>query len=95
MRVFALTVFVFVAVCAQLAVADEQGMSPRGRGHNVAQKKAEILQYIEERIANSKLEMTCVQSAQSHDELKACREKYRPQHKNNRGENNRQPWPDH
>ena len=49
-----------------------------GSGQTVEQKKAEIMQHIEERITNSQAEKVCVQSAQSHDELKSCREKYRP-----------------
>lgn len=49
-----------------------------GQKMTVAQKKAEILAHIDERISNSQAEKVCVQGASSHDELRACREKYRP-----------------
>ncbi len=48
------------------------------QGQTVEQKKAEIIQHIEERISNSQAEKSCVQSAQTHDSIKACRDKYRP-----------------
>jgi hypothetical protein len=54
------------------------GQGP-GQGQTVAQKKAEILAHIEQRITNSQAEKTCIQSATTHDALHACREKYRPQ----------------
>jgi hypothetical protein len=60
------------------AFAAESDTGPQGGGQSVTQKKSEILQHIEQRIANSTLEKACVQAAQSHDSLKACREKYRP-----------------
>ncbi|MBT0666060.1 hypothetical protein KI809_17240 [Geobacter pelophilus] len=59
--------------------AADSTKSPKGQGQTLVQKKAEIAQHIEERIANSQLEKSCVQAAQSHDELQSCREKYRPQ----------------
>lgn len=74
-----------VAVAVQAYSADEQSSTPRGNGKGIEQKKAEIIRHIEERIANSKLELTCVQSAKSHDELKACREKYKPRHNQGQG----------
>jgi hypothetical protein len=57
-----------------------QGIQNResGQGQTVEHKKAEIIRHIEERITNSQAEKVCVQAAQSHDELRACREKYRP-----------------
>lgn len=55
----------------------------QGQGQSIEQKKAEMLQHIEERITNSQAEMVCVKSALSHEELRACREKYRPQQQKN------------
>ena len=59
----------------------ERGGNQQGKGMTVTQKKAEILAHIDERISNSQAEKACVQSAQTHDALHACREKYRPQNK--------------
>lgn len=70
------------------AFAADTPTTTKGSGHGIEQKKTEILQHIQERITNSQAEMTCVKSAQSHDELKACREKYRTQHKNDRSDKN-------
>ena len=63
------------------AYAADSNTNPQGSGQNIAQKKAEILQHIDQRIANSQSEKVCVQAAKSHDEIKACREKYRPKPK--------------
>jgi len=70
------------------AFAADSPTTTKSPGRGIEQKKAEILQHIQERITNSQAEMTCVKSAQSHDDLKACREKYRPQHKNDRSDKN-------
>ena len=59
------------------ATASDSGAEPRG-GRNIEQNKAEILQHIQERITNSQAEMACVNAAASHEEFKACHEKYRP-----------------
>jgi hypothetical protein len=73
---------VIVALCAGMSVmpvyALESNPPPQGTGENFQQKKAGILQHIDKRIASSQEEKVCVQSAQSHNELKACRDKYRP-----------------
>lgn len=58
-------------------VTDRANRSP-GAGQSVEQKKAEIIQHIEARLTSSQAEIVCVQAAQSHDELRNCREKYRP-----------------
>ncbi len=65
-----------VSVTAALA-ADNSG-SPQGTERNIEQKRAEILQHIAQRIALSQEEITCVKTAQSHDEFRTCRDKYRP-----------------
>jgi hypothetical protein len=63
------------------AYAVDSTTDPQGSGQNIEQKKSEILQHIDQRIANSQAEKVCVQAAKSHDEIKACREKYRPKSK--------------
>ncbi len=66
-------------ICSVPAIAADTTTGGKGQGMTVEQKKAEILQHIQERITNSQAEMTCVKAATSHDQLMACREKYRPQ----------------
>ena len=75
----ALIAAALTVVCFVPSFAADSPKTPKGQGQTVEQKKAEIIQHIEERIANSQLEKSCVQAAQSHDELQSCREKYRPQ----------------
>jgi hypothetical protein len=67
-----------IVACSTMVYAAGGESDSQGSGQNIAQKKSEILQHIDQRIANSTLEKACVQAAQSHDSLKACREKYRP-----------------
>ena len=53
------------------------GQGP-GQGQNLEQMKSNILQRIDQRIARSQEEKVCVQSAKSHIEIKACRDRFRP-----------------
>jgi hypothetical protein len=82
----ALIAAALTGICVITAFAADSSTNPQGSGQNLAQKKAEILKHIDLRIANSQEEKVCVQAAQSHDGLVACREKYRPKaredHKN-------------
>lgn len=68
----------FICICAIQATASDSGIDQHGGGRNVEQKKTEILQHIQERITNSQAEMACVNAAASHEEFKACHDKYRP-----------------
>ncbi len=68
-----------LTACTVQAFAEIGTTDQKGRAMSVEQKKAEILQHIQKRIANIQAEMACVNSAQSHEDLRACREKYRPQ----------------
>ena len=61
--------------------ADTTTPSPR---LTVGQKRAEMLEKLNEKIARVQQEMACVQAASSHGELKACREKFRPEQKEER-----------
>jgi hypothetical protein len=69
----------FTVFCVTHAFAADTNIHPNGQGKNFEQKKAEILQHIEQKIVRDQEEKACVQSAKSHDELKACREKFRPE----------------
>lgn len=66
-----------------LAAVTPGGGPPRtdqgGAPNTVEQRKVAALQHIEERIANSLLEKSCVQTAQTDETLRACHEQYRPQ----------------
>lgn len=81
MKTTVLIAVLLTVAAGQVWSAEEQGTAGRGNAKGIDQKKAEIVRHIEDRIANSKLELVCVQGAASHDALKACREKYRPQHR--------------
>jgi len=78
---------IFAGVCAIPAFAADNGNRPQGpgqgqgpgggQGQNYEQRKAEILKHIDQKIARNQEEKGCVQAAKSHDDLKACREKFR------------------
>lgn len=70
-----------ISICAIQAGATDINTNKQGAGQNIEQKKSEIVQHIQERITNSQAEISCVKAAQSHEELKICREKYRPAQK--------------
>ncbi len=70
----------FICICAISASAAHSDSNHQ----NIEQKKTEILQHIQERITNSEAEIVCVKSAQSHDELRTCKEKFRPPLKNDK-----------
>jgi hypothetical protein len=57
------------------AFAADNAPQPGEPGPSFEQRKADILKRIDERIARSQEEKTCVQAAKNHDDLKACREK--------------------
>lgn len=58
--------------------ANDRESRLQGSADNLLQKKTEIIQHIEERISNSQSEKICVQAAQSQEEIRTCRDKYRP-----------------
>lgn len=61
------------------AFADDNAPQPKGKGPgpNFEQRKSDILKRIDERIARNQEEKTCVQAAKNHDDLKACRDKFK------------------
>ena len=62
------------------------GFTAEGKGdpQNFEAKKAKVLKHIEQRIAHNTEEKACVQAAASHEALKACREKFRSEMKDDR-----------
>lgn len=76
----ALIVAVLTGLFATTAFATDG--KPGMGGQNFEARKAEVLKNIEQRIARNTEEKACVQAATSHDALKACREKFRAEIKN-------------
>jgi len=48
-----------------------------GAGPSFEQRKSDILKHIDERIARNQEEKSCVQAAKNHDDIKACRDKFK------------------
>lgn len=66
-------------VCCMSAFAVESAPKPERPSQDFGQLKGEILGRIEERIARGQEEKACVQAAQTPEELRACRDKFRPE----------------
>ena len=74
------TVMIAMAVSilfAAPAFAADDAPQFKGPGPSFEQRKSDILKHIDERIARNQEEKTCVQAAKNHDDLKACREKFK------------------
>ena len=69
---------------AASAFAVDAPPPPKGTEPNFEQLKAEIINRIDQRIARNQEEKSCVQSAKSHEDLKACREKVKAEVKEQR-----------
>jgi hypothetical protein len=59
------------------AFAADSDTNPQGLGQDFEQKKSDVLKHIEQRIARVQEEKACVQSAKAHSDIRACREKFR------------------
>ena len=70
-----------VSAIVASAFAADTVAKPERQDEKLEQKKAEVIQHIDERISNSLAEKACVQSAQTADGLRSCRDKYRPKHR--------------
>jgi hypothetical protein len=86
MRRTLVTAIVLSLALAVPAFAVDGGQPPNNQAPNFEQRKADILKNIDERIARIQEERTCVQAANSHEDLKACREKMRQEMEKMRGE---------
>lgn len=88
-----LTIAALVLLSSVSAFAGENGSVPEERMQiyrqkeentdgislSVNQLKISSIKHIDERISNSQLEKSCVQSSNTREEISFCREKYRPQ----------------
>jgi len=68
----AVCVSILFAVPAFAADTDPQTKAP---GLNFEQQKADILKRIDERIARTQEEKSCIQAAKNHGDVGACRDK--------------------
>lgn len=59
------------------AFAVDGAPQPKPAGPNFEKHKADIIGRIDARIARNQEEKACVQSAQNHDAIKACRDKFK------------------
>ncbi|HXE96483.1 MAG TPA: hypothetical protein VN642_08760 [Dongiaceae bacterium] len=59
------------------AFAADNAPQFNGAGPSFEQRKSDILKHIDERIARNQEEKSCVQAAKNHDDIKACRDKFK------------------
>lgn len=70
----------FVAVSmlyAVSALAVDAAPHVKTSGPNFEQHKADIIRRIDLRIARNQEEKSCIQAAKNHDDVKACRDKFK------------------
>lgn len=71
-----------------LAVAANTGSQTQGTpGANFEQRKEMMLKKIDERIARLQEEKACIQAATKPEDIRACREKFKPEKRDNSNEN--------
>jgi hypothetical protein len=73
-----ITAVILSMVFAAAAFAAESNEPPQGPAPSFEQRKAEVLEFLDQRITRQQQEKACVEAAKNPDELKACREKYGP-----------------
>lgn len=66
------------------AFAIDGAPQPKGVGPNFEKNKADIISHIDQRIARNQEEKACVQAAKNHDDVKACRDKFKTEVKEQR-----------
>lgn len=73
-------------VCAVPAFATDVSQTPAEPAPTFEQLKADHLKKIDERLNSLQKEKTCIQSAKTHEELRACRLKHKKEMKGQRGD---------
>ena len=73
-KIISTLITLFIAVPA---FAADNAPQPKGPGPNFEQHRADILKRIDARIARNQEEKSCVQAAKNHDDIKACRDKFK------------------
>jgi hypothetical protein len=77
-KAFMGAIVISLALAALPAVAAENNPPQQAAGPMFEQRKAEILNRIDQRIARDQQEKACIQTANNHEALKACRDKFGP-----------------
>ncbi|MBF0524025.1 MAG: hypothetical protein HQK56_02885 [Deltaproteobacteria bacterium] len=67
-----------MALAVPVFAADNTAPQKGATGAGFEERKADVLKRIDARMARIQQEKDCVNAAKSHDELKACRDKYGP-----------------
>lgn len=80
----ALFVALLTAVVALPALAVDTAGTPQKPMPNFEERKSGILQHIDQRITRNQEEKACVQAAANQEALKACREKFKADLKEDR-----------
>jgi len=74
------TAFITVSLMLLSAIvsfAVDSAPQAKGPGPNFEQHRADIIKRIDGRIARNQEEKSCVQAAKNHDDIKACRNKFK------------------
>jgi hypothetical protein len=73
-----ITAIVLSLAFALSAFAAESNEPPKGAAPTFEQKKSQVLYRLQMQSTKLQEEITCVKATKSEDDLKACRDKYRP-----------------
>lgn len=79
--------FIIATIILTATTAFAIDQPPQGQGQNFDQVKSNVINRINARIAHNQEELSCVQAAKNHADLKACRDKFREEQKELRGQN--------
>ena len=69
--------FIVITILLTATAAFSTDQPPQGQGLNFDQVKSNVINRINARIAHNQEELSCVQAAKNHADLKACRDKFR------------------
>jgi hypothetical protein len=75
---------IFMALLASTSTAFAAEAPQQGKGQNFDKIKTDVIGRINARIARNQEELSCVQGAKNHADLKACRDKFREEVKEQR-----------
>ena len=86
MKKIAVTLFILFSFTLLAVAADNAGQTQKAPGSNFEQRKEMMLKRIDERIARLQEVKVCIQAATKPEDMKACREKMRPEKIEDRGQ---------
>ena len=79
------TIIASFILAVSTAFAADTPPQGKGPGQNFDKMKSEVISRINARISRNQEELSCVQAAKDHADLKACREKFMGEMKGQRG----------